>query len=93
MSDVSNIENQTNIDINITSSKPSVKVSNYEVDHGNWLFDEIILNSTIENPTDGINEVALFDVGDIVDVAPRTWIGINKPGGRAKVKRCNEGNR
>jgi len=27
-----------------------------------------------------------FDVGDVVDVMPRLWSGINKPGGAARIK-------
>ena len=34
-------------------------------------------------------EYEAFEVGDIVDVASRTWIGINREGGRGKIKRCH----
>eukprot|EP01032_Pedospumella_encystans_P034907 gene34907-39472_t len=27
-----------------------------------------------------------FDIGDVVDVMPRLWSGINKPGGAARIK-------
>ena len=32
----------------------------------------------------------LFAVGDLVNVTPRTWAGINKPGGTGRVVQCNE---
>ena len=33
---------------------------------------------------------SLLDVGTIVDVQPRTWVGINKPGGVARVTKIHE---